>query len=278
MVETDLAEDLPSVMGDARQLQQVCLNLLTNSVQAMAPHGGTLRVRSYSADGAVVLEVSDSGSGIPASVRAHIFEPFFTTKQEGEGTGLGLSVSYGIITAHRGSIEVTETSSMGTTFRVTLPAVSTPPSDADGANENTPFTLRSPLAGIRLLFVDDEPALRNGMEAFGKMRGFSVVSAADGVSALEAARTGGVDAVVCDLRMPGMDGYAFHEQLRVERPGLAARTVFITGDVVTSISRGSVSRQPVLTKPFSFDKIEEALIAVMRGTPYIPGDRSSMRA
>ncbi|MDB4890427.1 MAG: sensor protein [Gemmatimonadetes bacterium] len=278
VVDTDLAEDLPSVMGDARQLQQVCLNLLTNSVQAMAPNGGTLRVRTYSADGAVVLEVSDSGSGIPTHVRAHIFEPFFTTKQEGEGTGLGLSVSYGIITAHRGSIEVTETSSVGTTFRVTLPAVSTPPSDADGANESTPFTLRSPLAGIRLLFVDDEPALRSGMEAFGKMRGFSVVAAADGVAALEAARTGGVDAVVCDLRMPGMDGYAFHEQLRVERPGLAARTVFITGDVVTSISRGSVSRQPVLTKPFSFDKIEEALIAVMRGTPYIPGDRSPMRA
>ena len=84
-----------------------------------------------------------------------------------------------------------------------------------------------------------------------------------------------MDAVVCDLRMPGMDGYAFHEQLRVERPGLAARTVFITGDVVTSISRGSVSRQPVLTKPFSFDKIEEALIAVMRGTPYVPTDRSA---
>jgi two-component system NtrC family sensor kinase len=278
VVETELAEDLPSVMGDARQLQQVCLNLLTNSVQAMAPNGGTLRVRSYSVDGAVVLEVSDSGSGIPAHVRAHIFEPFFTTKQEGEGTGLGLSVSYGIITAHRGSIEVTESSSTGTTFRVTLPAVSTPPSEADGAIENAPFTLRSPLAGIRLLFVDDEPALRSGMEAFGKMRGFSVVVAADGVAALEAARTGGVDAVVCDLRMPGMDGYAFHEHLRVERPGLAARTVFITGDVITSTSRGSVSRQPVLTKPFSFDKIEEALIAVMRGTPYIPGDRSSMRA
>jgi CheY-like chemotaxis protein len=278
VVDTDLAEDLPSVMGDARQLQQVCLNLLTNSVQAMSPLGGKLRVRTFSADGAVVLEVSDSGSGIPAHVRAHIFEPFFTTKQEGEGTGLGLSVSYGIVTAHRGTIEVTETSSQGTTFRVTLPAVSTPASDADGVTENTPFTLRSPLAGIRLLFVDDEPALRNGMEAFGKMRGFSVVAAADGASALEAARTGGVDAVVCDLRMPGMDGYAFHEQLRVERPGLAARTVFITGDVITSISRGSVSRQPVLTKPFSFDKIEEALIAVMRGTPYVPGDRSSMRA
>ena len=71
--------------------------------------------------------------------------------------------------------------------------------------------------------------------------------------------------------MPGMDGYAFHEQLRTERPGLAARTVFITGDVVIERDRaGACSRQPVLTKPFSFDQIEEALIAVMRGAPYQP--------
>jgi CheY-like chemotaxis protein len=78
-----------------------------------------------------------------------------------------------------------------------------------------------------------------------------------------------VDAIVCDLRMPGMDGFAFHEQLRQERPGLAARTVFITGDVVSSMSpRASIARQPVLTKPFVFDRIEEALIAVMRGIPY----------
>ena len=131
------------------------------------------------------------------------------------------------------------------------------------------IAFRSPLKGIRLLFVDDEPALRSGMQAFGEMRGFTVLTASDGVAALETARNTGVDAVVCDLRMPGMDGYAFHEQLRQEQPGLASRTVFITGDVIaTASSRSSVARQPVLTKPFAFDRIEEALIAVMRGMPY----------
>ena len=275
-VDTDLADELPSVMGDARQLQQVCLNLLTNAVQAMTTMGGgTLRVRSYAVGDAVCLDVSDSGTGVSPSVRAHIFEPFFTTKKEGEGTGLGLSVSYGIVTAHGGTIEVAETSATGSVFRVTLPSVTAPPTDSDGASEPLPFTLRSPLAGIRLLFVDDEAALRSGMEAFGALRGFSVVSRADGASALEAARASGVDAVVCDLRMPGMDGYAFHDQLRREQPGLAARTVFITGDVVSTMVRGSVSRQPVLTKPFSFERIEEALIAVMRGAPYVPGDRAA---
>jgi two-component system NtrC family sensor kinase len=268
-----LADSLPSVMGDARQLQQVCLNLLTNAVQAMSPRGGgILQVRTFAAEGTVCLEVTDTGPGILPEARAHIFEPFFTTKKEGEGTGLGLSVSYGIVTAHGGTIEVVDTGAHGTTFRVSLPAAAAAASAQEAARDAAaPLTLRSPLAGIKLLFVDDEPALRSGMQAFGVLRGFTVLTASDGVSALETARTTGVDAVVCDLRMPGMDGFAFHEQLRRERPGLADRTVFITGDVVTTTTaRGSISRQPVLTKPFAFDRIEEALIAVMRGSPYVP--------
>jgi two-component system NtrC family sensor kinase len=223
-VESELADDLPSVMGDARQLQQVCLNLLTNAVQAMSPRGGgLLRVRTYGEQGRVCLDVTDTGLGIATSARAHVFEPFFTTKKEGEGTGLGLSVSYGIVTAHGGKIEVAETSASGTTFRVTLPAADTPASEQESGRDSAPFTLRSPLAGTRLLFVDDEPALRNGMEAFGVLRGFTVIAASDGAAALQMVRSVNVDAVVCDLRMPGMDGYAFHDILRVERPGLAYR-------------------------------------------------------
>ena len=237
--------------------------------------GSEMRVRTYVMGDSVAFEVSDTGPGISPAARAHIFEPFFTTKKEGEGTGLGLSVSYGIVAAHGGSIEVVETGAQGTTFRVTLPAGNMPAVTVETSREVNVLTMRSPLAGIKLLFVDDEPTLRSGMEAFGEVRGFSVTVAADGETALEIARGNGVDAVVCDLRMPGMDGYAFHEQLRLERPGLAARTVFITGDLVTTLARGSTGRQPVLTKPFAFDRIEEALIAVMRGTPYIPHERAS---
>jgi two-component system NtrC family sensor kinase len=273
-VRQELALEISSVLGDARQLQQVCLNLVTNAVQAMtARGGGELVVRTRAAQQAVVLEIADTGPGISAGARAHIFEPFFTTKSEGEGTGLGLSVSYGIVSAHGGTIEVAETGPEGTTFRVTLPAASAPASERLTPSEPMMIAaMRSPLAGIRLLFVDDEPTLRSGMEAFGRMRGFTVVTAADGIEGLEHTRATGVDAVVCDLRMPGMDGYAFHEQLRAERPGLAARTIFITGDVVMNGSRGGVARQPVLTKPFSFDRVEEALVAVMRGSPYRPGE------
>jgi len=122
-VETELCPDLPHVLGDARQLQQVCLNLVVNAVQAMTSiGGGTLRLLTRGGDGRVVMDVGDTGTGIPDWAKARIFEPFFTTKDEGEGTGLGLSVSYGIIAAHGGTIEAIDSSSKGTTIRVTLPS------------------------------------------------------------------------------------------------------------------------------------------------------------
>ncbi len=267
-----LDENLPAVIGDARQLQQVCLNLVTNATQAMGDRGGTLTIATRSAGGNVILEVSDTGSGIPAEVRARIFEPFFTTKKEGEGTGLGLSVSYGIVTAHRGRIEMAATSDRGTTFRVQLPAADTRVSDATPADPS-PLNLRSPIAGIRLLFVDDEPALRRGVTAYGQARGFTVITADGGEEAIGVIRETNVDAIVCDIRMKGMDGFAFHNWLRAERPGLATRTVFITGDVVTTGGRQTM-RQPMLAKPFSFERLEASLIAVIQGRPYDPEQTS----
>jgi two-component system, NtrC family, sensor kinase len=269
-VEDSLAQDLPAVIGDARQLQQVCLNLVTNAIQAMtALGGGTLFVTTRAEGRDVVLEMRDTGPGIPEGARARIFEPFFTTKGEGEGTGLGLSVSYGIISAHGGSIEVADSSAAGTVFRVTLPGAESDVPEQLARESNAPGA-RSPLAGIRLLFVDDEPALRSSVEAFGELRGFTVIVASDGIEALNLVRVTGLDAVVCDLRMPGMDGAAFHERLRRLRPGLAARTVFITGDVVTTGISRTATRQPVIMKPFTFERLEEALVSVMRGIAFSP--------
>ncbi len=266
-VETDLAADLPAVVGDGRQLQQVCLNLVTNAIQAMSTlGGGTLFVSTRFAEPHVVLDMRDTGPGIPDAAKAHIFEPFFTTKDEGEGTGLGLSVSYGIVTAHGGKIEVAASSQAGTTLRVTLPAGSEMPQH-ETARTSGGLLLRSPLSGIRLLFIDDEATLRTGMQAFGELRGFTVLTAVDGIDGLEMVRTSSIDAIVCDLRMPGMDGPAFYERLHGERPGLAARTVFITGDVVTTSRRTAMTRQPILNKPFAFEKLEETLVALMRGSP-----------
>ncbi|HEX6966768.1 MAG TPA: ATP-binding protein [Gemmatimonadaceae bacterium] len=266
--ETELASDLPAVTGDARQLQQVLLNLMTNAIQAMAPQGsGTLRIVTRADADRVVLEVRDTGPGIAPEARAHVFEPFFTTKRD--GTGLGLSVSYGIIATHGGSITIARTSSDGTMFRVSLPAYirDAVPDDEDDGLLAPDGRDESTLKGIRLLFVDDEPTLRSGMQAFGRLRRIAVVTASDGAAALKAVRTERFDAVVCDLRMPVMDGPAFYEVLRREDPTLAARTLFVTGDLVSASSRAflDTTTQPVLSKPFEFEQLEANLLALLHG-------------
>jgi len=214
-----------------------------------------------------VLEVSDTGPGIAPEARAHVFEPFFTTKRD--GTGLGLSVSYGIVATHSGSITIARTSSAGTTFRVSLPAYSKEalPDEVEAILAAPDRKEASALKGIRLLFVDDEPTLRSGIQAFGRMRRFAVVTASDGAAALRAVRQERFDAVVCDLRMPVMDGPAFYEVLRRENPALAARTLFVTGDLVSASSRAflDATSQPVLSKPFEFEQLEANLLALFRG-------------
>ena len=276
-----LRDDVPAVTGDARQLQQVVLNLVTNAIQAMAPMGGGMLAVSTRADaGEVVLEIADTGPGVLPEARARVFEPFFTTKQEGEGTGLGLSVSYGIIASHGGTITVTDgpkspmhngnSHGPGATFVVRLPASDAPAARSRHVSADLPaFPARSPLCGLRILFVDDEASLRQGFSAFGRLRGFSVVSAEDGRAALGLLDGTSVDAVVTDLRMPIMDGASLYEALRIDRPGLAARTVFITGDVIGlgrfTSSMGGVARQPTLTKPFTFERLEETIVGVVRG-------------
>jgi signal transduction histidine kinase len=116
----DLPEEPVVLTYDSRQIEQVLLNLVHNAVQAM-PDGGTLRVNLSRAEGVVAIAVQDTGIGIPTENLHRVFDPFFTTKPEGEGTGLGLSVSYGIVSHHNGRIEVESEVGKGTTFTILLP-------------------------------------------------------------------------------------------------------------------------------------------------------------
>jgi len=120
--QIDTPEDLPPISGDAGQLQQAVIALATNAIDAM-PEGGVLRIASRRNENTVLIEVSDSGVGIPQENLPKIFEPFFTTKEFGKGTGLGLAVCYGILTEHGGSLDVQSTLGVGTTFTITLPAI-----------------------------------------------------------------------------------------------------------------------------------------------------------
>jgi len=132
-VVRELAAALPEIEADAAQLKQVLVNLVVNAVQAM-PEGGTLTVGTRAADAAVVLWVADTGTGIPDEILGKIFLPFFSTKDVTEGTGLGLSVVHGIITAHGGSIDVQSRPGQGTRFEICLPAVRSGADQENGAN------------------------------------------------------------------------------------------------------------------------------------------------
>ncbi len=119
-LEKDLSDDLPEIYADGDQIQQVFLNLLLNARDAM-PDGGTISVKTYKRKNQVVIEFTDSGTGIGSDAKKKIFDPFFTTKPAGKGTGLGLAVCYGIITAHHGKIEAFSDEINGTSFTVSLP-------------------------------------------------------------------------------------------------------------------------------------------------------------
>jgi len=123
-LEKELARDLPAILGNANQLQQIFLNLVLNAQQAMEGTGGRIRITTgRTGDGRAEVRISDTGPGIPKEIQARLFEPFFTTKPAGKGTGLGLSVTYGIVKDHKGEILVESEPGQGATFIILFPPV-----------------------------------------------------------------------------------------------------------------------------------------------------------
>ncbi len=230
-VVTSLGDALPGVLVDAHQIQQVLLNLVVNAEQAMsASHGrGTLRLRTYrtAERGMVAIEVSDDGPGVPLDMQDRIFEPFFTTKAEGVGTGLGLAVTQAIVQEHGGRIRL-ESQGGGATFVVELLAHDLPaPSEAGDAAAGAARSV----VGTRALLVEDENALAGAViDALGSA-GLTVEHATDGAQALALIRERVYNLVICDLKMPGMDGMAFYRAIAAAAPELARRVIFVTGAV-----------------------------------------------
>jgi signal transduction histidine kinase/CheY-like chemotaxis protein len=228
-----LAAGLPSVFADPHQLQQVVLNLIINAEQAMvSAHGrGTLVVRTWqeSERDAVLLEIADDGPGIPEEALGKIFDPFFTTKEVGKGTGLGLTVAYAIVQDHGGRINASSSSSApGASFRIELPAAGV---RAPGQRVADGVTPEPAVAGAAVLIVEDEPALAMAVAEGFTEAGFVVTRAADGAEALALVRAQTFDVIVCDLKMPRLDGPSFYRAIAAAAPALARRVIFVTGDV-----------------------------------------------
>ena len=252
---TDYGRDPPLVRADRGQLETAVMNLAVNARDALRSHPpvdggpGVVRIRTARlsqaecvrlgfptapADGAALIEVADNGPGIPPEVAQKIFEPFFTTKPVGEGTGLGLATVYGIVKQADGWIHVEPGVGVGAAFRIFLPIhIPTPAQAAQAAAVAAapkPKPVARDLSGAgRILFVEDEDAVRVVAARLLRARGYEVIEAADGEEALELCEVhaGQIDLLISDVIMPGLDGPTL---LKKARPFLAdAKVMFISG-------------------------------------------------
>ena len=276
-VQADL-QTVPAILGTPTELREVLVNLVLNAVQAM-PLGGTLTVRTRPADGrTVAVEVADTGIGMTDRVRRRIFEPLYTTKGTA-GTGMGLTVSLGIVQEHNGRVEVVSAPGAGTRFRLVFPldtAAPAPEVSPDGASEalsgappsvppsvlpSVPPSVLSSLPRpapvrsgrpLRILVVDDEPMVRLVTTKLLRLRGHTVDDADGGAAALDALDALQYDLVITDLSMPGMSGRELAAEVRQRFPALPV--VLLTGDTDAQAEGSDVSA--VVKKPFQLDVLE----------------------
>ena len=260
---------VPAVRANEARLGQVFINLLVNAAQAI-PEGdidnNELRVVGRTdAAGNAVVEIHDTGCGIPAENLGRIFEPFFTTKPVGEGTGLGLAICHGIITSMGGSLTAESTVGKGSVFRVVLPGAKMSTSAARPAAK---LQDRAGTTRGRVLVIDDEADLtdvtREGLAPF-----HDVLTTDDARQALEWIAGGDkFDLILCDMMMPAMTGMEFYTRLQQQHPAQAARVVFMTGGAFTPRAREFLARLPNLRleKPFDLEHVLAVVNAHVGGT------------
>ncbi len=283
----ELEPGLPAVMADRHQMQQLVLNLLINAEQAVEngpAKRGEIEVRTRSARSGVGgrltvrLEVRDNGAGIPRQILPRIFDPFFTTKPAGVGTGLGLSIVQAIAREHGGEVRAESGEGRGATFVVEQPAAEIDgeerKSEVPAAEFERPAAIVLPMEQRRILVVEDEATVANLVADVLREEGHEVVSLLDSVAALERLSTEDFDLVICDLKMPKLDGRGLYEEA-LRRGRLSRdRVLFITGDTLRPRTMDFVERGglPYLAKPF----LVEELTQMVRGVLSRRGDGEGM--
>ncbi|MDT5121834.1 MAG: hypothetical protein QOC96_1316 [Acidobacteriota bacterium] len=253
------------VLGDDSELREVLVNMVFNAVDAM-PEGGQIILSTMETDGYAEISVNDTGSGMSPEVRARIFDPFFTTKGKA-GLGLGLAVSFGIITRHQGTIEVESEAGRGTTFRIRIPVTQVEAQDQSAVVEvlsSTPLTLEAfaPAQSLQqnpttILVVDDEAQVRELLHDILESEGYNVVLAEGGREALLLLDAGNFDGVFTDIGMPGMSGWELARAIRERNQQIPLAVITGWGEAVGSDNQKKAQVDWVVTKPFSADRILE---------------------
>lgn len=275
-VTSELSKDMPPVLVDPLQIQQVVINIVNNACQAMAadPENATLRITTETGPSIFLPEsgtpqvirvmFQDSGPGIHSYVLPRVFDPFFTTKPLGKGTGLGLSICHGIVNEHGGHIWVESELGQGATFFVELPVASLDEPRLIITKEQPPQLL-SP-SSYSILIIDDEESLLEILSRVLRRRGYQVVAVNNGEEGLEHAIKTNPDLILCDLLMPGMSGQDIYFYLKRHDSELLNHIIFTTGDTLSPETRLFLEETDVrfLRKPFELedliDVVDEAII------------------
>jgi PAS domain S-box-containing protein len=268
VVQLELAETLPPVLGDLTQLKQVVLNLALNARDAMVD-GGTLTIQTAAIGESVILRVRDTGCGMSELVKSRAFEPFFTTKPEGAGTGLGLAVAYGVVDALGGRLSISSRLGQGTTVEAILPAAA---GDATVAVVDAPVEeLPAPGGSERVLVVEDRDVVRDLTRDVLLAAGFGVEAAAGGHEALEIVeRSAPFDLLLTDVVMPGLSGPELSALLRNRIAGL--RVLYMSGytDDVLDPTELADPSTGFLRKPFANSELVAKVRELLDAAPNEP--------
>jgi signal transduction histidine kinase/CheY-like chemotaxis protein/putative methionine-R-sulfoxide reductase with GAF domain len=265
-VVMDFDSELPKTMADSTQIDQVFTNLILNACHAISGssvNGGTITIKTRKGmRDNIEAVISDTGPGIREEDVRRIFDPFFTTKPPGVGTGLGLSVSYGIMKEHDGEISVESEPGKGASFTVRLPVRDyrdylLTEEEAEEAEDTEPRPERK---GRTVLVVDDEELVTSLIGGILEGEGYDADFVSNGEEALSMIREGGYSVIVCDIKMPNMNGMEFYRRVRETDPGLAGKMLFMTGDPSTETLDFIISTgNRYLSKPFKIEDFKEAL-------------------
>jgi PAS domain S-box-containing protein len=251
--------EIPRIAGEAAELREALTNIVFNALDAM-PNGGTVSLSTAPDGDGVLCAVRDTGIGMPDAVRRRVFDPFFTTKGE-RGTGLGLSVVYGIVTRHGGDVDVESRLGRGATFTMRLPIGPHVPAPEPVA---PPATLSR--AG-RVLIVEDEQEVREILTNVLRSDGHAVVACEDGDRALIELEGDGFDLVITDLGMPGLSGWDVARAVKELRPGTPVAMVTGWSEQIDPVQAGSEGIDYLIAKPFRRQEIRTMVASALGGPP-----------